>query len=368
MDNSKKIQSDDFLNNEFFKEICGVPDLLRSRMAQMTAQVRQLLTAEEINGLTDIYLTGCGDSYMAAESALMAFTELTGLRVRANTSMTQSYYSGPFMAGKEKLVIAVSYSGETSRTIEAVKRMNRQGCLTMAVTCGKNSSLAKLAQTACVMEHTKWCSVQLPEVRSFVLLLTALYLLAIHIGRSRQVISAAEAGKLERDLQKTADIIEKHIFADIEKDEAFARLCLENNFAELIGAGSGAGAAKFGVAKIIEAAGVRAAAKELEEFAHVEYFENQPCCIPTILLGGENTRVNIRQKEVLAMLKQLKRPVLFLSCDETDEKWQPVIFSVRLSVLAAVMHMLGKTEYFRGFAGVWGTDPGAGVKDSKIVE
>ncbi len=352
--------------NKLLKEISGVPELLRNQFITMEADLRQFLTVEEIFDTTDIYITGCGDSHMAAICASMAFSELTGLRIWPMTALHQSYYSYVHSPEKRNLVIGLSNSGETSRVIEAVQKMSIAGCRTMALTCNENSRLAKASNKVFRLDVPKWTNDPIPGVRSFVVPLMALYLLAVRMGEVRGVITMDEAQELRKELIKIADTLEMVFSEGIDSYMEFSKLCMENRYVEIIGAGSCLGAAQFGAAKIIEGLGIRASAIELEEFAHVEYFETRPGQIPVILLGGKKMKPQIRNDEVNAILKSIERPVLSIESDKVDEKWRPLVFSVMLAMVAACMSQLSDEPYFRGFTGVWESGRCVGVKDSKL--
>lgn len=379
-------------NNELLKEVSAVPGLLRKCYPKLLESTRQFFSTEAIFDIKNIYLTGCGDSYMAALCAELAFERLTGLNVFVKTSMAQSCYTAPEKPAKNSLVIGLSNSGETSRVVEAVGRMRRGGCRTAALTCNGESRLAREAGKVLLLDIPKVSCGPTPGVGSFMAPLMALYLLAIRFGEVRGCLTMDTAGQLRRELERMAGVMDDSLRDDEGRIDAFARLCMDGGapaagglaasstsaFAEyvapvdfcarieILGAGPAFGAAKFGAAKLIEALGVHATAVEMEEFAHVEYFECRPQHIPTIVLGSKKAAAAGRIDEVLGMLQSLGRPALYLDHEDMDECWLPMLYCLDLAMLAGAMCRWSDEPYFRGFCGVWENGRCAGVKDSRI--
>lgn len=359
--------------NLLMDEISRVPEQIRGCFWDMENRIRQFLSVEEIYDIQNIYITGCGDSHMAALCASMAFLRLTGCHVFTPTALTQSFYTFPKGPAKNNLVIGLSNSGETSRTVEALIRMGRLGCKTAALTCKRESRLSEAADKTFYLEIPQWTNQPVPGVRGIVIPLLALYLLSIRIGEVKGIISMDEAGKLRRELYSMADRIEQGQQEPLWNITRLLEHWKEIKGIEILAAGPSMGAALFAAAKLSEAAGIFAKAVDMEEFCHVEYFEKFPADIPVIVLGGPGLYCHSREEEVKKILESLGRFTFYIEEPEVDEMWLPLLFCID-TARAAVQFCAfsecqnGETEpYFRGFKGVWENGRCPGVKDSRLI-
>ena len=84
-------------------------------------------------GIEEIHITGCGDSYYAASSLEFAFTVWTKRLTRVGPALTVGRYRIPEIGQQKRrtLVIGISASGEIARTLEAIEIAKDLGALTM---------------------------------------------------------------------------------------------------------------------------------------------------------------------------------------------------------------------------------------------
>lgn len=356
----------------FWTEISAATLHMKACFWDMESRIRQCLSVEEIYDIRSIYMTGCGDSHMAAVCASMAFSRLTGCSVFTPTAMEQSFYTFPAKPEKNSLVIGLSNSGETSRTVEALMRMGRRGCKTMALTCKANSRLAGAADKVFLMDIPKLTDAPVPGVRGLVIPLAALYLLAIRMGEVKGIVTMDEAGSLRRELYSMADMMGGGINAGSQAEKEFLLRCIKAPVIEFLAAGPSMGAALFAVAKLTEAAGICGKAVDLEEFCHVEYFEREPLRLPTVVLGGRGQYCEFRSMEVKKILESLGRPALYIEAPPVNEMWVPLILCIAAAGMAAGLcdvmegESASRENYFRGFHGLWENGRCPGVKDSQL--
>lgn len=353
--------------NPMMKQVFSIPQLIREQIWKIEEDTRLILSTPEIYSAKNIYITGCGDSLMAAMCASMAFSTLARANVHTPTALQASQYIAPIFIPcpkKETLVIGISNSGETARVVEALGRFTKLGANTLAVTCQPESRLSKAAKKVLKIEVPPFVSS--PGVRSYVIAQIALYLLAIRFGEVRGIITMSEAGILRSELASCADILEEKIASNVEILSSFACRCVQEGDVEFIGCGPALGAAKFGAAKILEAAGMRAEACETEEFAHLNYFRTNPQKIPTVLLAPCGSNAQMRTEEIKQILHILERPSLILEDSRVQEMFAPLLFAVELAQLAAYYKNNTCEEYFRGHRGAWSGENYRSVRDSII--
>ena len=84
-----------------------------------------------LDGVTSVVFCGMGGSAVAGDVLRQTFRDRLPVAVDVNRSPTLPEYAGP-----HTLVIASSYSGETSETLSAVQEAVRRGCRMLAITSG----------------------------------------------------------------------------------------------------------------------------------------------------------------------------------------------------------------------------------------
>jgi glucosamine--fructose-6-phosphate aminotransferase (isomerizing) len=265
------------------------------------------------------------------------------------------------------LVIGISASGEVARTIEAVEQARRAGAHTLALTCAPSSTLAGAAGEAIVA--------QLPEfpfgpglisyLASLLGLLAVAAALADQGARDRV---AALAASLPPSIAALAE-------GQAQMGRAFAEQVAESRHGVFLGSGPGFGAAGFAAAKVVEACGLDYHAQDIEEWAHLEYFQGVTET-PTWILTSDGRDAS-RVREVETAARAIGRHVAITrwtgspawSPDEREALspfglWPaPVAFADRL------MELLGE-QAFRSFGGGRSRSEGGGasrIRTSKRV-
>jgi glucosamine--fructose-6-phosphate aminotransferase (isomerizing) len=131
------------------KEIMEIPEVLgnslRGRIDESTEQIvlGGLKDVEErLQGVERVILTGCGSAYYAGMVGELLIEELTGLP--AETEIASEFRYRRFTADpRTTVLIAVSQSGETADTLEAVREAKRHGMLTLGVVNAVGSSISR---------------------------------------------------------------------------------------------------------------------------------------------------------------------------------------------------------------------------------
>jgi glucosamine--fructose-6-phosphate aminotransferase (isomerizing) len=259
-----------------------------------------------------VILFGSGDSHHAALGLEMIFRTLAKRQVQVGSSMVVSRYLVPDLGetSQETLLVGFSSSGEVARTIEALEVGNEIGAQTLAITSNVESTLAETANIV--------LPVELPDFPPGPGLLS--YLGSMLMG-------------------------------------------------VMIGGGPAFASALFGAAKVIEAAGERAWAQELEEWTHLEYF-CEPADMTTWILKADG-RCRSREEEVINAMQTIGRNLAVSSWDG-GEDWHPLLREslsplalwVAPTAYAAERSKLLDEVPFRGFGG--GRDPKEGGGVSRI--
>ncbi|MFI6318763.1 hypothetical protein ACIBG8_14645 [Nonomuraea sp. NPDC050556] len=156
-----------------------------------------------------------------------------------------------------------------------------------------------------------------PGIRTFQASLLTLYLVAIEIGRARGHLGDGEADDVGAELAAVADSVAattdlvRRSCARVAEQVANAPVMLA------LGSGPGYGSAQFTAAKLVEAAGVFAAAQDMEEWGHVEVLA-RPLNMPTVVFAAPG-RTRQRALAVARRARALGRTVVAVGQDGDDE-------------------------------------------------
>ena len=184
-----------------------------------TEALGRLLTSSD-----EIIITGCGTAYNSGLIARRYFESALGRRVTVEIASELRYYPPP--VGKNTLVIAISQSGETADTVEAVQMLKAGGASVIAVTNCGYSAITRIAHA--VVPVCAGSEVCVAATKSYIGQLAALYL----ISRCTGDVSAA-AEELMDVAQKIPSVIADKACADI-----FSDMCAESFAVFFLGRGA----------------------------------------------------------------------------------------------------------------------------------
>lgn len=366
-------------------QVESLPHLLSSEFDQLHENVRQALSPDEWRRVSRVVTTGCGDSHMACVATQWAFERLAGVPTDAAVAMRAGRYTIPAAASHDPgatLVIAVSVSGNVSRTREAVSMARQLDMLNIALTGNSESPLGQLAER--VLDCRIPDFVHAPGVRSYRISLLALWLTAVHMGRMNGTLTETQAGKWVEDLKE----LSVQCAETIEKSRGPARAAAEElkecEHLTFVGDGPNNATALFGAAKILEAVGFDSWGQDTEEWAHLQYFSRYDSGAPTVVIDSDGPGHG-RMAEVLHPMNRIGRKIYLVAGEDSvladsahlhlpvakgvDPLFAPMVNAIPCELLAAYVADVCQAEYFGGSAGPYEQQlrGGNSIYDSKIV-
>jgi glucosamine--fructose-6-phosphate aminotransferase (isomerizing) len=206
------------------------------------------------------FLVGAGDSLAVMAAARFALEAMLGVPCEPVQSLELAHYLAPAVTGRS-LVVALSSSGETTRTVEALLVAQHAGALTLALTNTAGSTLDVESNHTLHVDATRvgW------PTQSSTAALALLFRLAGLVGRVR---GAAGADALLTELatvpglMSAALAVSDPIVAEVATWEAGRHMYLFS------GAGPNWASAVVGAAKVKECSPDHALAVQLEEYHH----------------------------------------------------------------------------------------------------
>jgi len=224
-----------------------------------------------------ILMAGSGDSLFAAVGLAHAFRRWSGAPTEAFTALELARYETALLSSAD-LVVSISNSGNSSRAREMVRLAKERGAPTIGVTGTLTGALAREADRVVhrpvtedigLPAHYGRCLLNFAE---YIAVLYALYALALALGVERSQITptmqAAQLARIEEAIEAQAAIAERI-------EPAVAELAASLTGIDTIwaiGAGPSQGTAQYCAAKFHEQMPINGISRDLEEWAHLEYF------------------------------------------------------------------------------------------------
>ncbi len=272
--------------------------------------IRTLCAKGTLSGIRRMYLTGGGTSLYAAEVGRSYMERIAGIPAQAVPCYSFSYYIPEELLGPDVCLLAISQTG-TARSVEkCVRAAQRSGALDIAVS-GSTDAPVPAAARRLILTDAK---TEGPSAKStsYVQALTAVYLLAVAIGRANGRLTEQQAAwwdaQLEEAVQKSAQLA--------GLTEQMYRLAAQYKDAPIhhcLAVGPNVGTVEEGALKIIEMAWVPAEGREMEDFLHGRYREADETT-PLLLIAPKGPSKE-KLMDTLGSAKRIHAPTIVLTDD-----------------------------------------------------
>ncbi|HTB82721.1 MAG TPA: glutamine--fructose-6-phosphate transaminase (isomerizing) [Candidatus Sulfotelmatobacter sp.] len=299
-----------FMLKEIYEQPQTVLNALRGRVdfEGATAKFGGLnMTAAELRQIDRIVIAASGTSWHAALVGEYLIEELAQLPVEVEFAHEFCYRNCPLE--KNTVLLVLSQSGETADTLAALREAKRRGHRALAVVNVVGSTIAREADGGIYMHAGP--EIGVASTKAFVSTITVLTLLAIHLGRLRQ-LSAGRATEILRALEKLPGQIEKIL----SQSEALKKIARKFSRAEdffFLGRGYSFPIALEGALKLKEISYIHAEGYSAAEMKHgpIALIDKKT---PTMFLVPADA---MREKTLanLAMIRARKGPVIALATE-----------------------------------------------------
>lgn len=336
-----------------------IPDVCDNFIGQIFEEIERKVPSD-VSHFDRVILSGSGDLHHAALGSQWAFEVLSGLPTLVLPSMTFGLYHSSSVDQKS-LIIQMSFSGKTARSVEAGHLASANGAEVWSLTCIENSPLALASRLTLVKPDTGD-----NEAAGYPITLVMLFALAIVLGKRRLRRSVLES----RNFQEALRLIPQSMRETIERT-AGASSHLAEKYAGaghylFLGSGPSFGAATNGSARILEAIGGTTHAMDIEEWVHLDRWCRDRLS-PAILICP-NDRSRNRSQEVLSAMNFLSRANIAVVAEDDNllrdlaqdslnvsyrgpEMFSPLVYSIpgelfahNLSAIMGVPPFMGDDE------------------------
>ena len=226
-----------------------------------------------------LVFTSSGDGLFAARSVLPAFRRWSGMTAEVMSAIEFARYETPLLDSGDVLV-AISNSGSSSRTREAIALTRDRGIPTLGITGSLDGPLAGMVDRVLhrpvrsagfdVSGHRR----AIVHMAEYFATLRALYGLALRLGLARGRLAPRDADELRAAIDRAVGAV-----PDVAATaEAGARTLAERlhragaDTVWVLGAGPSRGTAEYCAAKFHEQVPLNGVPQDLEEWAHLQYF------------------------------------------------------------------------------------------------
>lgn len=152
-----------------------------------------------------IVIVGCGSAFYAGLIGEYLIEELAGIPVEVELA-SEFRYRKPIIT-ERTAVLAVSQSGETADTLEAIAEAKRKNALTLGLVNTVGSSIAR-ATDAGVYNHAG-PEIGVASTKAFVSQMAVLSLIAVYLGQTREFISESRARQVLAGLHEMPELVEQ---------------------------------------------------------------------------------------------------------------------------------------------------------------
>ena len=197
-----------FMLKEIYEQknaISGTLEFLKSISGNIWEHLG--LSVQQAKDLESVCIIGCGTSWHAARIAQFFFEEVCMIPTRILLASEFRYMR--FFPSKKSVYIAVSQSGETADTLEAIRFLNEAKMPTVVITNVASSSMVREAGGFLLTQAGQ--EVAVASTKAFSTQLTVLFWLAHRLALEKGLISRRQMAMAEEDLLVAAEVLENSI-------------------------------------------------------------------------------------------------------------------------------------------------------------
>lgn len=364
-------------DNPMRDQIIATPAGLKAGFEHFERDARLAVPTPLVYRTRRIILIGSGDSYFAAKAAELALMAHSGIPVEVRTPLEAGRYHAAYSSAPDMentLVVAISNSGGAARVCEAATLYRQAGATVLALTKAPQGRLARICDHVLIAPVPGLPSA--PGYGPYLFAFVGLLLLGIRFGEVRMNILMDDAQALRGRLADHFDDLETLTAAMDVPVAALAESMSKASLFEFVGGGPNLAVAEYGAAKLLEAAGRHALARDVEEWTHLNYFDRAPGEIATLMIDPQGSRSASRNEEVRTYMRRLGRHLAVVGTGEDmpplpeiSELWSPLFTSLPVALFAARMAALDGEDYGRGSKGAWsGSADASTVQKSAMFE
>ena len=299
-----------FMLKEIYEQPQTVENALRGRVDNegATAKFGGLnLTSAELRSIDRIVIAASGTSWHAALVGEYLIEELAQIPVEVEFAHEFCYRNAPLE--KNTVLLVLSQSGETADTLAALREAKRRGHRALAIVNVVGSTIARESDGGIYMHAGP--EIGVASTKAFVSTLTILALLAVHLGRLRN-LSARRALEILHALEA----VPKQLESILAQNNAFKKIAKKYAKADdffFLSRGYTFPIALEGALKLKEISYIHAEGYSAAEMKHGPIALIDPKT-PTVFLVPQDSMYD-KTMANLAMIRARKGPIIALATE-----------------------------------------------------
>jgi glucosamine--fructose-6-phosphate aminotransferase (isomerizing) len=297
-----------FMQKEIFEQPRGVRDTLLGRISQDTGRIfldDMQITEQQFRSFENVRIVACGTSWHSGLAGKFMIERLARLPVEVDYG-SEYRYRDPIVDAKT-LTVCISQSGETADTLAAQRESKLKGSPTLAI-CNVMGSMITREAAGTILTHAG-PEIGVASTKAFTAQLTALLLLAIHLGELRGKLSPEAAKQLLQEFTKIPHKIESVLQPDSSGFyESLAKLLFRHTDFLYLGRGIHYPIALEGALKLKEISYIHAEgypAGEMKHGPNALIDENLPVVVLATRDDSDPDSVTLYEKSV-SNIKEVK--------------------------------------------------------------
>jgi len=253
-----------FMLKEIAEQPAAVSDTLLGHFANGRIVLdEQRLSDQELREIDKVFIVACGTAYHAGLLAKYAIEHWTRLPVEVELA-SEFRYRDPVL-DSHTLVVAISQSGETADTLEAVRHAKEQKAKVLAI-CNTNGSQIPRECDA-VLYTRAGPEIGVASTKTFLAQIAANYLVGLALAQARGTKYPDEVERVYRDLEAMPDLVAR-VLETVEPVSALAHRFAQSQTVLFLGRHVGYPVALEGALKLKELAYMHAEGFAAGELKH----------------------------------------------------------------------------------------------------
>jgi len=248
-----------FMLKEIHEQAQSLRDALRTEQVYYDEFAKKIIDADKV------FIVACGTSYHAGLVGSLALTKLAGIDARVVIASEFSEEALDLVSPRSVL-LAISQSGETMDTLNAVRDAKAKGATILSVLNVLGSTLMRLSTV--YIDQNSGPEIGVASTKAFTSQIAVLLRLAATVGRKKGKVSAKEITELESELHRVPDMIQSIINTKVDEIRKIAEECDAASSICFLGRGINVPTALEGRLKLLELSYVPAIAYPAGESKH----------------------------------------------------------------------------------------------------
>ena len=212
-ESAKKQGFKHFMLKEIHEQAQSLRDVMRTEQVYFDQFAKRIIDADKV------FIVACGTSYHAGLVGSLALAKLAGINARVVIGSEFSEEALDLVTSKS-VVLAISQSGETMDTLNAVRDAKAKGATILSVLNVLGSTLMRLSTV--YIDQNAGPEVGVASTKAFTSQIAVLLRVAAAVGRKKGEVSAKEIAGLEAELHRVPSLIQNLLTTKVDEIQKIA--------------------------------------------------------------------------------------------------------------------------------------------------